>query len=96
MVVEEVDVVEHDVRLPQLVQVDQTAHSDPRHEPVLAVVVRHELKGQPSTGQSCSVGTDGTASDSLDHSGKKKITTNPGFPLAYPLSLYQSTTTDLQ
>jgi len=48
--VEEVDVVEHDVGLAQLVQVDQTAHSDPRHEAVLAVVVRHELKQHSHTG----------------------------------------------
>ena len=44
VLLEEVDVVEYDVGLGDLLQVNQPADPDPRHEPILPTVVRDELK----------------------------------------------------
>ncbi len=41
---EEVDVVEHGVRLLDLLHVDEASHSDPRQEAVFSVVIGHELR----------------------------------------------------
>lgn len=43
MVLEELDVIENTVGLLQFLQVDQTSHTNPRHEPIFSMVVRQEL-----------------------------------------------------
>ena len=43
VVLEELDVAEDQVSLSELVQIDQTAHTDTGHEAVLAVKVRYKL-----------------------------------------------------
>ena len=42
--VEQVDVVEDDVRLLHLLHVDETAHTDPRQETILSFKLRHKLQ----------------------------------------------------
>lgn len=44
MVMKQLYIVQYGVRLLQLLQIDQPTHPYPRHEPVLAIIVRYKLK----------------------------------------------------